>query len=676
MILFALFSVWSVIHLLQPCTLEASYDRNLCLKIVSSVIICIVATIHAYYNPFAIFECMFNYVFVLVVFKDHLYTRCSKIILLYLPVKIVSLHLDSSFILLDIAPIPLLLLIIILEIRKNRIYREVSFTNVYSSYTFYYFNSMYPQSNDLSFNFDLFLQHWSNEIVTQPSLFRTIYQTNYKVLMDSALFSLVHVISLIAVVICFKYYTSHHHIHDLCYFIISFVINRIATHQHKFKNSEFNLKSKIHIFDVIFQKSLVLNEYYKLQLLKIDINAIWSSLLLCVITILMLMQFSSIFSFGCLFVVFSVLAPCIPFLFVLQVVASIIFALYVNIHIDTTILLFAILFHSSNQFVTELYKLYQFYQCISKIQAFLLTNPRNITVIHEQPLLLQVKPILEINHLKIFPNTINKITKLEDVHTIIVRGILSYTPQCPFILPGTIKKNILFCSHFQSKLYLNVLHASGLHLYLQQHYSNYDLTVVNDQKSLKLLKMISYARVLYSRANIHIYEDERDVIDTTKTIVILKDKLEHVRWLEEENCAVGLPEFKFTKYSYLAALALILCALEPVSSIIVVIGYLYIHKLRGFCNLKRRGWENKKFLINEFYRSALKGIYSIKGYNKEDAFLKEFEYKLDRYYRYSMLMDVLKHFVELRMEMMVIGVIGVGMVVCREIVVIVLILLL
>ncbi|KAK7882506.1 hypothetical protein WMY93_028680 [Mugilogobius chulae] len=96
-----------------------------------------------------------------------------------------------------------------------------------------------------------------------------------------------------------------------------------------------------------------------------------------------------------------------------------------------------------------------------------------------------------------------------------VRGELSYTSQLPWILPGTIRSNILFGKEFNSQKYNRVVRACALKRDMDLMPAG-DLTVVGDRGtnlSGGQKARVSLARAVYQDADIYLLDDPLSAVD-------------------------------------------------------------------------------------------------------------------------------------------------------------------
>ncbi|XP_072300703.1 ATP-binding cassette sub-family C member 4-like isoform X3 [Eucyclogobius newberryi] len=96
-----------------------------------------------------------------------------------------------------------------------------------------------------------------------------------------------------------------------------------------------------------------------------------------------------------------------------------------------------------------------------------------------------------------------------------VRGDVSYTSQLPWILPGTIRSNILFGKEFDSQKYNRVVRACALKRDLDLMPAG-DLTVVGDRGtnlSGGQKARVSLARAVYQDADIYLLDDPLSAVD-------------------------------------------------------------------------------------------------------------------------------------------------------------------
>ncbi|XP_055302412.1 probable multidrug resistance-associated protein lethal(2)03659 [Sitodiplosis mosellana] len=103
-----------------------------------------------------------------------------------------------------------------------------------------------------------------------------------------------------------------------------------------------------------------------------------------------------------------------------------------------------------------------------------------------------------------------------DSGELIVNGLISYSPQEPWVFDATIRQNILFNEPFDSERYLEVIRVCSLERDLQSLPAG-DLTMVGEsgiclsggQKS-----RINLARAIYRRADIYLLDDPLSAVDT------------------------------------------------------------------------------------------------------------------------------------------------------------------
>ncbi|XP_055086828.1 ATP-binding cassette sub-family C member 4-like isoform X4 [Periophthalmus magnuspinnatus] len=96
-----------------------------------------------------------------------------------------------------------------------------------------------------------------------------------------------------------------------------------------------------------------------------------------------------------------------------------------------------------------------------------------------------------------------------------VRGDLSYTSQLPWILPGTIRSNILFGKEFDSQKYNRIVRACALKRDMDLMQDG-DLTVVGDRGtnlSGGQKARVSLARAVYQDADIYLLDDPLSAVD-------------------------------------------------------------------------------------------------------------------------------------------------------------------
>ncbi|CAL9690131.1 unnamed protein product [Knipowitschia caucasica] len=97
-----------------------------------------------------------------------------------------------------------------------------------------------------------------------------------------------------------------------------------------------------------------------------------------------------------------------------------------------------------------------------------------------------------------------------------IRGTLSYTSQLPWILPGTIRSNILFGKEMDSQMYNRVVRACALKRDLELMPAG-DLTVVGDRGanlSGGQKARVSLARAVYQDADIYLLDDPLSAVDS------------------------------------------------------------------------------------------------------------------------------------------------------------------
>ncbi|KAI6651562.1 Multidrug resistance-associated protein 4-like [Oopsacas minuta] len=90
-----------------------------------------------------------------------------------------------------------------------------------------------------------------------------------------------------------------------------------------------------------------------------------------------------------------------------------------------------------------------------------------------------------------------------------ITGVIFYTSQQPWILPGTIRDNILFNKHFDSCRYQRVLQVSSLTDDLQL-FSEGDVTLIGERGvtlSGGQKARVALARTIYQEAAIYLLDD-------------------------------------------------------------------------------------------------------------------------------------------------------------------------
>lgn len=96
-----------------------------------------------------------------------------------------------------------------------------------------------------------------------------------------------------------------------------------------------------------------------------------------------------------------------------------------------------------------------------------------------------------------------------------IKGSIAYVEQEPFILPGTIKENILFGKIYDEEMFEFVVEASCLKTDLSLFKKGSDTVIgergINISGGQKA--RISLARAIYSEADIYLLDDPLSAVD-------------------------------------------------------------------------------------------------------------------------------------------------------------------